>query len=258
MSDSLVISEKLAPGVFTLTINRPNQRNALSIAVMEDLLAGIDRLEQMEKARVVIFRGNGPAFCSGLDLREAANHPEYVERSTELVARLLERVYYCQAVTIAAAHGFAVAGGAGLLAACDFAIAASELRISFPEVRRGLVPALVSTVLRRQLRERDVRTLLITGEWIDADHALEIGLVQKVVSSETLIDACLGLAKKILKGAPRAIAATKQLLGDLSPRWLGDELSLANHIHTESRRDSESAEGMAAFLEKREPSWNGK
>ncbi|GMV93842.1 MAG: enoyl-CoA hydratase [Candidatus Hydrogenedentota bacterium] len=255
MSQALVHTEILSPGVILVTLNRPDKRNALSINLMRSLCDRYDALERDDSVRVAILRGEGPVFCSGLDLAEAQNL-ELAEQSGELVARMLLTVHRSRVVTIATVHGAAVAGGAGLMTACDFVIAAEETRIGYPEVRRGLVASLVSSLLRRQIAERFVRELLVLGELVDAQQALEMGLIDRAVPKDEVLPVAREFAAHILKGAPDAIAHSRRLVDDLWPRPLEEDLSRALAHHKEIRRSQEALEGMRAFLEKRLPKWD--
>jgi methylglutaconyl-CoA hydratase len=147
-------------------------------------------------------------------------------------------------------------GGVGLLAACDLVVAADDLRVGFPEVRRGLVAALVTALLRRQLSDRVLRELVLLGRTITAAEALSVGLANRVVPPDRLMDEAASLATQAVRGAPGAIARTKRLLDDLAARPIVDELGRALQYHLEARDAAEAAEGIAAFLEKREPRWD--
>ncbi|QEH35530.1 putative enoyl-CoA hydratase echA8 [Aquisphaera giovannonii] len=253
MSETLLLIERTRPGVAELVLNRPGRRNALTIALMDELAGAVWRLSHEADGRVLILRGAGPAFCAGLDLREASD-PALAEEGAEAVRRVFNALSRTPLVTIAAAHGVAAAGGAGLLAACDFAVASEDLRIVFPEVRRGLVPALVATVLKRKLRDADLRELFLLAEPIDAARARSMGLVHRVVPGTTAREEADRLARQILRGGPQAIRSTKALLAGLNPP--GDEdVRIAMEHHIRARVGEESKEGLAAFLEKREPNW---
>ena len=202
----------------------------------------------------MILRGAGPAFCSGLDLDEAAQ-AELAERSAQCVARTFQTVADLPLVTIAAVHGAAYAGGAGLMACCDFIVAADDLRICFPEVRRGLVPALAAVVLRARLRDGDLRELLLLAEPIDAQRALRMGLVDRVVPGDQLMAAARAIAATILRGGPRAIRQTKRLLVDLDPADREQLFARALEFHKQARLGAEAREGLAAFREHRDPNW---
>src|SRR5438132_6087032 len=201
----VVLIERQTPQIAILTLNRPERRNALTIELLNELTAAIKVASDEPHERVLILRGAGAAFCTGLDLKEAAD-PKKAQITADLVAKTLITLSRTRLITIAVVHGAAVAGGAGIMSACDFVIAAERTKIGYPEVRRGLVAGLVMTFLRRQLRERDLRELLLTSELIDARRAQEIGLVNRVVPPNELANAAQNIAAAILQGAPGAIA----------------------------------------------------
>src|SRR2546421_3639634 len=180
----VVLIEKQTPQITLLTLNRPERRNALTIESMTELAVAIENAAADPVMRIAILRGAGKAFCTGLDLQEAAVKEPHATAAA--AARLFLTLAETRLVTIATVHGAAVAGGAGIMSACDFVIAAERTKIGYPEVRRGLVAGLVMTFLRRQLRERDLRELLLASELIDSERAREIGLVNRVVPSGEL------------------------------------------------------------------------
>jgi methylglutaconyl-CoA hydratase len=296
MSEPLVLIEQREHGITVLTLNRPERRNALGIVVMEALCAAMDAANLDESQRVIILRGAGPVFCAGLDLKEtkpgvagtkvpsgvgkasdrasglgsrvsgleesAAERDrslqvaELAHQSAELVARTLEAVSCARPVTIAAVHGAALAGGAGLMSACDLVVASEETKIGYPEVRRGLVAGLVMTFMRRQMHERHVRELLVLAEPIDAARARDMGLVNRVVPTGAAFDEALKLAHLVLKGAPGALAHSRAMLRELWPRTIQQDLAWALEHHKTARASAESLEGIAAFNEKRLPKWD--
>src|SRR2546421_12167293 len=174
----VVLVEKKTPQITVVTLNRPERRNALSIQLLTELMASIKLASDETRERILILRGAGAAFCTGLDLKEAQDQTK-AHATADLVAHLLGALSETRPVTIAAVHGAAVAGGAGIMSACDYVVAAEGTRIGYPETRRGLVAGLVMTFLRRQLRERDMRELLLGAELIDAKRALEMDLVNR-------------------------------------------------------------------------------
>lgn len=251
----LVLADSDGPDTTVLTLNRPEKRNALCIELLLQLVAAVDAAERDPERRLLIIRGAGPAFCSGLDLTEAAD-AALGHRSAELIAQALLALSGSRLVTIASVHGAAVAGGAGLMSACDMAVAAAGTRIGYPEPRRGLVAGLVMTFLRRQLRERDAREILLTGEIFSAERALEIGLVNRVAPTpEAAFAEARRLAEAVRHGGPRAVAATKRLLAELWHRPVKADLDRALAAHLEARNSPEAAEGIAAYHEKRLPKW---
>jgi methylglutaconyl-CoA hydratase len=252
---ALVHTEPLVPGTTLVTLNRADRRNALSIDLLDQLCTAIDQLAGQGNQRVVILRGAGPVFSAGLDLREAMDDT-LVDRSATAVRRALQLVRTTPLITIAAVQGGAYAGGAGLMAACDIAIAAENAQIGFPEARRGLLPALISEPLRARVREGDLRYLLLTGALVSAPQALQIGLVQRVVAEERLLDEARHVAELIIEGGPDTIRRTKQLLNNLYVAPHGEAHGAMSELHLSARRSDEAREGLAAFTEKRSPWWS--
>ena len=250
----LVLTECAGP-VTTVTLNRPDKRNALNAALLEQLCVAIAAAEGDLTQRILVLRGAGTVFSSGLDLTEASQ-PDFAQRSAALVQQTLHALATSRLITIAAVQGAALAGGAGLMSACDFAVATRDAKFGYPEVRRGLVPALIMTFLRRQLRERDARELLLLGKLFDATHAHAIGLINRVVADDVALDTEVRtLVSSLLQGAPDALADTKKFLRELWPAPLAGDLDRAHEHHLSARNSAEAWEGIAAFNEKRPPNW---
>jgi methylglutaconyl-CoA hydratase len=251
---SLVLVERPSPAITVVTLNRPERRNALTIELMTQLVGAIDTATTDETQRVLILRGAGPAFCAGMDLNETQD-PARAHESAGMVAKTLLAVSQTRLMTIAQVHGAAVAGGAGIMSACDFVVAAEGTKFGYPEARRGLIAAQVMTFLRRQLRERDIRELLFTAELIDAARAKEIGLVTRVVAADQLEAETQKLTSQILQGAPGALMHAKRLLEQLWSTSVKQDIETAIAHHMQARESDEAKEGVAAFLEKRQPRW---
>ncbi|MFM8571337.1 MAG: enoyl-CoA hydratase/isomerase family protein [Pirellula sp.] len=251
-----ILEESPRNGVVVLTFNRPERRNALSIDMMRSMIQRLEQLSETRQARVVILRGAGPVFCAGMDLAEASN-PDLVAESAECIAKTLSTLRYSPLVTIAAVHGGAYAGGAGVVAACDMAVGADNLQIAFPEARRGLLPALITDVLQTKVREGDLAELFLVGNPIDAQRAQQIGLLQRLTAPDKVLDVALELAKGVLAGGPQTIIDTKTLLhrafDAAKPADHHDHSSIQEHL--KARNSSEAREGLQAFLEKRPPNW---
>src|SRR4029079_16812687 len=222
----VLLIEKQSPQITVVTLNRPERRNALTLDLLTELCAAINVASEQREQRVLILRGAGAAFCTGLDLKEAADTTK-AHATAEMVANALVAVSQTRLVTIAAVHGAAVAGGAGIMSACDFVVAAGGTQIGYPETRRGLVAGLVLTFLRRQLRERDIRELLLGSELIDAKRALEMGLVNRVVRDDKITDEALDFANSVLQGAPNAVIQTKRLIEELWSTSVKDDVDRA-------------------------------
>ena len=251
---AVLLVEKESPQISVLTLNRPERRNALTLELLTELCAAINIASQQPEQRVLILRGAGAAFCTGLDLKEAADTTK-AHATAEMVATTLITISQTRLITIAAVHGAAVAGGAGIMSACDLVVAAEGTKIGYPEVRRGLVAGLVMTFLRRQVGEHNMRELLYTAELIDAARAKEIGLVNRVVAAEDVMNQAKKFAASILQGAPGALAQTKRLVEDLWWHSVREDVDIALKYHMEARKSEEAREGIAAFNEKRKPNW---
>lgn len=259
MADQLIIREGHGP-VALLVLNRPERRNALSRALVAQLGDALSSLANERDVRAVVVTGAGAAFCSGMDLKEAEASGRSIEAENAAIAEvqgiadLLQQVHTLPKPTIAALNGDAFAGGAGLAAACDFVIAAEGARIGYPEVRRGLVAAMVMHDLVRQVGERRARALLLSGEAIDADRAEHWGLVNRVVPVELCRSEALRQALSLTACAPIALATTKRLIDEATRR--PPDLRGAGAVTASVRVSDEAMEGMRAFLEKRPPKWS--
>src|SRR6266513_3487366 len=250
----VVLIENRTPQITVLTLNRPERRNALTIELLTELASAIRVASEERAVRILILQGSGAAFCTGLDLKEAADQAK-AHATAEAVANTLITVSQTHLITVAAVHGAAVAGGAGIMSACDFVVAAERTRIGYPEVRRGLVAGLVMTFLRRQLSERNMRELLLGSELIDAERAKEIGLVNRVVAPDSVMSEAQGFAESVLQGAPGALEQTKRLIDELWWRSVKQDVHLALKYHMQARESDEAREGISAFNEKRRPKW---
>jgi methylglutaconyl-CoA hydratase len=258
MSVKLVVQEDRGP-VSILTLNRPQQRNALSKALLAALRDAIDRVILAEKTRVVVLTGARPAFCAGMDLKEAASIDVVPESELQAIAALqefadlLQRLHTSPKPTVAAVNGDALAGGAGLMAACDLAVVADTARIGYPEVRHGLVPAIVMHDLSRQVGDRRARQLLLSGELISGTMAQQWGLASAVTSADRCVDEAIDLAYKVAQGGPIALATTKRLLDEALGR--PENLRGAAAVSAAVRASAEAREGIRAFVEKRPTDW---
>lgn len=247
--------------VAVVTIDRPDRRNALSSEVMAGLSDALDRARYNPLTRAVVLTGEGPSFCAGMDLKEArqagAGEGAQAERAAVATAQamsdLLVQIHDNPKPVIAALNGDALAGGAGLAMACDLVVAADSARIGYPEVRRGLVAAIVMHDLTRLVGDRRARQLLLTGEPISAGEAERWGLVNRVVPAGACLATAIDLGRSLAESGPIALATTKKQLDEAArrPRDLRGPAAVSAAI----RVSEEAAEGMAAFLEKRQPRW---
>jgi methylglutaconyl-CoA hydratase len=258
MSTHLVKREDRGP-ITILTLNRPEKRNALSQALVAGLRDHIDRINTDESVRVVVVTGAGPAFCAGMDLKEALAveaGPDEEERTVAILqefADLLDRLHTLSRPTIAAVNGDALAGGAGLVAACDLAIAAESARIGYPEVLRGLVPAIVMHDLTRQIGDRRARQLLLSGAPISARVAHQWGLINGIAPADLCLDEAIQAAIELTRSGPLAMASIKRILDESAGR--PGDLRGAAAVSAAVRCSSEAREGIRAFIDKRSPAW---
>jgi len=255
------IELRIDGGVATITLNRPDKRNAISYELIEDLLAALDEISK-SPALVLVLTGAGKAFCSGMDLDNlkalAGRSPEQSLSDSETMARLFRSLYDFPKPTIAAVNGAAIAGGCGLATLCDFTLAVSDAKFGYTEVRIGFVPAIVSTFLLRQVGEKRVRDLLLTGRIIGAEEAYRIGLVNEIVSPEALLERARELAAQLMENSPASLTCTKRLLSDHARGELDAQIQSAVRENAAIRATHDFREGIASFLEKRKPRWGGK
>lgn len=247
--------------IATITLSRPEKRNAISPEMIADLVAAFDEVEA-SAARVLILTGAGKAFCSGMDLEAlkalASQSPAQHLEDAKTLARLCRRLWSFPKPTIAAVNGPAVAGGCGLATLCDFTIAVPEAKFGYPEVRIGFLPAVVSIFLVRQIGEKRARDLLLTGKIIDAAEALRIGLITQIAPTEEISKSATDLAATLIAASPTSLGVTKKLLRDFAAPEIDRGLELAIAESAQIRATPDFREGLASFLEKRPPRWSGK
>jgi len=247
--------------VATLTLNRPDKRNAISFELIDELLLALDEVSSSD-AIVMILTGAGKAFCSGMDLDNLkallGRTPEQNIQDSETMVRMFRSLYEFPKVTIAAVNGPAIAGGTGLALLCDFTIAAPEAKFGYTEVRIGFVPAIVSTFLLRQVPEKQARDLLLTGRIFGAEEALELGLINEIVVSERLMTRVKELAGLLMENSEASLRATKLLLNEHTRKELDAQFKAAIRENAAIRTTADFREGISAFLEKRKPVWTGK
>jgi methylglutaconyl-CoA hydratase len=245
--------------IVTLTLNRPERRNALARGLIAALSDALGDLAPDPTVRAVVLAASGPTFCAGMDLKEMAELRAGPEGEAQAVqdaqafAQLLDALHRLPKPTIAAVQGDALAGGAGLALACDFVVMATGAKLGYPEVQRGLVPAIVLHDLVNQLGDRLARDLVLTGRLIRSGEAERWGLVNRLVPPENCREEALALAASLLTSAPGAITATKRLLDGEAQR--PPDLRGAASLSAAARVGDEAVEGVRAFLEKRRPAW---
>jgi len=248
------IRYNLADEVATITLNRPDLRNVMSVESMQALHASLGRAAEDDAVRVVVITGSGNTFCAGADLKGASAAAGSDDRwsGPGAIVQVLEAVLDHPKPTIARVQGHVAGGGNGLLAACDLSVAAESAKLAFSEVRLGLAPAVISVVCLARMHPADGWELLLTGERVSARRAAAAGLINQVVPDEGLDAAVAGYCDQLRRGGPNALTATKELLRrvrsmprDEAFRWTAD---MSGRLFA----SEEAAAGMGAFL-KREP-----
>lgn len=255
-------------GVRTLTLNRPKARNALSALLMEELQGELDRVKDDAAVKVVVLAGSGPAFCAGHDLKEMRSDPMRGESDEERrtnyenlfaqCSRLMLSITRLPKPVIASVHGVATAAGCQLVATCDLAVASSDARFATPGVNIGLFCSTPMVALTRAVPRKAAMEMLLTGRMIDAQEALRIGLVNRVVEPDALGSAVDELASAIAGKSPYTLAVGKEAFYRQSELALDQAYAYAGKVMTENMMARDAEEGIDAFLEKRSPTWQGR
>jgi len=242
-----------------LTLNRPQVHNAFNADMIRELALAFDEAKKDADVRLVVLTGAGESFCAGADLnwmREIIRYSyEQNLRESRELAELMHSIYALPKPTIARINGAVIGGGTGLFSACDIVIASDRARFGLSEVKIGLIPAAIGPYVIRRIGESAARELFLTGERFDAQRALEIGLVNKVVAHEALDEKVAEVVRLLLSSGPEAIARCKELLQKVPAMGLDEAKSYTAEMIAGLRVSPEGQEGMAAFLEKRKPKW---
>ena len=249
-------------GIVTLTLDRPEAKNALSAALVARITETLATIAGDATVRAVVLTGAGEVFCAGADIGEmraaGAAAPEQNEADSRRFARMLESIERQPQPTVALVNGAAYGGAVGLVAACDIALAATAARFALSEVRLGLVPAMISPYVIRAIGTREARRWFLTGEAMDAATALRIGLVHETAEAGEIGAVVDGILRSLLAGAPAAQAEIKRLVRHATGRSeAGDDTMLADTARwiARVRAGAEAREGLTAFLERRKPGW---
>ncbi|WP_233805165.1 enoyl-CoA hydratase/isomerase family protein [Paraburkholderia sp. HP33-1] len=251
---------EVAGPIATVTLNRPEVRNAFNETMIAELTAAFTALDTRDDVRAVVLAANGKAFCAGADLnwmKKMAGYSDDENRADAMrLAGMLSAVYRCNKPVIARVNGDAYAGGMGLIAACDIVVAVESAHFCLSEARLGLIPATIAPYVIRALGEQASRRYFVTAEAFDCASALRLGLVSEAVSAEQLDATVAQLAQTLCANGPQAVRACKRLVQDIAGRELSDALieDTAERI-AKTRAGAEGREGVASFLEKRTPGW---
>lgn len=242
----------------TITLNRPEKRNAISTQMIAELQTALDAVESTQ-TRVVILTGAGKAFCAGMDLdmlQAIANQsPAENQDDSRRMAKMFRRIWSYPKPLIAAVNGHALAGGCGIATLCDFTLAVPEAKFGYTEVKIGFLPAIVSVFLARQIGEKRSRDLLLTGRLVDAAEAKEMGMVTEVVPADKLMARTHELADVLIAASPASVTRAKRLLTSAAAASIDADLERAVLENARIRCTPDFREGLASFLEKRKPNW---
>ena len=261
MSDPLILCAR-TDGVVQLTLNRSQKRNALTREMLAELLERLTEIAALADVRCVVLAANGPVFCAGMDLaqmQETAALPEAAQvwrGDTQLYHDVVLALFQLPVPTLAVVQGGAIAGGLGLVLACDLVLAADTALFSLPEPKRGITAAIVTPLLAHRTGPAGAALLLLSAAAIDARRAQQLGICQTVVDPAGLDAAADELVQSVLAGAPGALAITKRQLRSSTAGGLAAQLAQAAEVSAQARETLEAREGLAAFLEKRPPAWS--
>lgn len=259
---ALILTSRDGP-ILTLTLNRPQARNALSEGLMASLQAALDAAGHDPTTRVVIIAANGPAFSAGHDLKEMAPHwqdgdrgRQYYDRLMKQCARLMQTIVRLPKPVIAQVHGIATAAGCQLVASCDLAVATEDARFATPGVNIGLFCSTPMVALSRNVTRKEAMEMLLTGDLISAIRAREIGLINRVVPPAQLGAETLKLAYQIASKSRVTIAIGKEAFYRQLEMGLSDAYAYASEVMTRNMLEADAEEGICAFIDKREPKWD--
>jgi enoyl-CoA hydratase/carnithine racemase len=260
MSDTPFLLRTDDGGVTTLTLDRPQSRNSLSLGMLRALRGVLSEIATDEAARVVIIAGSGPAFCAGhdlRDLRDSSYDPGYIDALFVECAEVMQAIIHLPKPVIARVHGVATAAGAQLVASADLAFAAEDARFATPGVNIGLFCSTPMVALSRNVAPKHAMQMLLTGDLIDAATALRIGLVNEVAPLAELEARTLACARKLAAKSPLTLAIGKEAFYRQAELPLAEAYDYTRGVMAENLRAQDAREGIAAFLDKRPPVWLG-
>jgi enoyl-CoA hydratase/carnithine racemase len=259
-----ILLRATADGITTLTLNRPEARNCLSEAMFDNLQAALDELADDKATRVIVLAANGPVFCSGHDLKEmtarradADGGRAFFTMIMDKCARMMTSVVRSPKPVIARVHGTATAAGCQLVASCDLAVAAKTAQFATPGVHIGLFCSTPMVALSRAVPRKQAMEMLLTGEAIDAQTALRLGLVNRLAPTPQVMEEALDLAVEIVAKSPLTLKIGKQAFHQQAELGLAEAYDYASQVMTENMMALDAQEGIDAFLQKRKPEWKG-
>jgi methylglutaconyl-CoA hydratase len=253
------ISLSQTGGLMIVALNRPDQHNAMTPALIAELTDLFDAMPQRDDVRVVVLTGNGRSFCAGADVAamRAASDYTYAQNlaDAQAIFDLMLAIDRCPQPVIGRVNGAAIGGGAGLVSCCDIVVASERATFAFSEARLGIVPAVISPFVLSRIGPARARELFLTGERFDARHAQAIGLVHHVIAEDYLDTVVAERVEQLLQAAPGAQVAIKELIHTVAYRPKESMRDYTSELIARRRAGDEGREGLSAFLEKRKPSW---
>jgi enoyl-CoA hydratase/carnithine racemase len=255
-----VLRDQPEAGIARLTLNRPKAYNSLSVGLMAALQAELDAIKADRSVKAVIIAANGPGFCAGHDLKEVRANPgrQHYEALFRQCSMLMQSVIALPQPVIAQVHGIATAAGCQLVSSCDLAVAAETARFATPGVNIGLFCSTPMVALSRNVTRKHAMEMLLTGDMLPASRAAEIGLVNRVVPEADLAVAALGLARQIAAKSPLTVKIGKEAFYRQLDMTLAQAYDYASRVMTENMLARDAEEGIDAFIQKREPKWEGR
>jgi enoyl-CoA hydratase len=244
--------------IATITLNRPEKLNALNREVLADLLKALEEAEKDQEVRAVVLVGAGRSFCAGADVTEFTKSPREVREFIDLGREVFEFIWNMSKPVIAAVHGYALGGGFELVLACDLVVASSNAFFGSTEVNLGIVPGWGATQkLLALVGPSKTRELVMLGEPFSAEEALKLGIVNRVVPPEKLLEEAMGIARKLAEKSPTAVSVAKAVINRSLRSYLAPGLEIERFMFLSSVGSEDAKEGISAFLEKRKPRWRG-
>lgn len=256
-----LVEREDADGVAVLFLNRPERRNALSAALVEALIAALESAAADEGVRAIVLTGRGPVFCAGGDLADGMGQQGGFlggHQGRGRFAHLLARIPAVRPPVIAAVQGDAMGGGCGLVAACDLAVADPAARLGTPEIKLGLFPWIILAALQRDLPRKALLELVLTGDRLDAARARELGLVNRVSGPGDCLEEAVAMGRRIAALSPAVVGLGKAAFHRIADQRYEDALAYMHAQLGLNLMAEDAAEGVAAFLQKREPQWKGR
>lgn len=254
------IKTHLQDSIFTISLARPDVRNAFNDQLIDELQSTFEDLAKKESIRIVLLKGEGPLFCAGGDLNWMQKSIQLNEaenlKETQKLSFLFETLNACPKPVIGSIHGAAIGGGVGLVSICDYVLCSQETVFSLSEVRLGIVPACIGPFVISKVGESHARALFLSGERFNADRALRIGLAHEVLPDQAQLEQrAFALAQQMLQCGPHAMAAAKTLIHELKEKNFRESQDYVAQMLAQLRVSEEGQEGLKAFLERRKPDW---